>query len=159
MTDNISGYDAQLAQLDAKLKPLGSLDMRDSRQVEAEHPDPLDEAVGRATADPILAAVTALYLNDPEAREPIRAMFDRYRSVRWALWPGQEPTTVELLRSWLLGISMRDVGPDPRDMPLKLMRVCRVAAAAHVDVEPVLRSVASVSSEFIGKMMLNATSW
>jgi hypothetical protein len=84
---DISEYDAQFRQLDIKLKPLGDRVEDTNRprwkQMIAERPHPLDEAQVRAVADHVLTAVTELYVDCPELREPIRAMFTRYRYVGW----------------------------------------------------------------------------
>jgi hypothetical protein len=159
-TDRINEYDAQLSQLNARLKPLGD---RLPENRPSNYTSALDELGVQAEATRLMAVVTELYTSNPETRDRIRDMFSRYRYIRWALWPTPQPTNEELFREYLLAISMRDVGDDPRDTPIMLAHVCEVATAAGVDVGSVLESVAAISSDHnprgwksIREMMLEA---
>jgi hypothetical protein len=145
ITDHINDYDAQLKELDSKLKPLGDRPYENGTR---KYASPLDELGVRTEAVRLMTGVKELYAgSNPETRDRIRDIFTRYCYVRWALWPSQEPTTPELFRLQLLAISMRDAGDDPRDMVLWVSRACKVAVSAGVDVGPVLESVAAISSD------------
>ena len=139
--DRLGEYDAALSQLETKLQPMRA------RIPEKSYEHPLDELGVRAEAMRLMAAVAELYDSTPESRERIRGMFGRYRFVSGVLWPNEEPTTPELFRLWLLGISMRDGGDDPRDMAFSVLRACGVAVSAGVDVGPILASVAAISND------------
>jgi hypothetical protein len=139
--DRLGEYDAQLSQLETKLEPFRA------RSPETSYKTFFDELGVRAEAMHLMTAVAELYASTPESRDRIRGMFGRYRFVREWLWPSQEPTTPELFRLWLLGVSMRDAGDDPRDMAFGVSNVCRVAVSAGVDVAPILESVAAISSD------------
>jgi hypothetical protein len=153
--DHLDEYDAQLSQLDAslkrlsnglyyKLKRLGNrVRFKPSLQVYAS----LDELGKRAEAMRLMTAVAELYASAPESRDHIRGIFERYGYVRAVLWPSQEPTTPEHFRLWLLVISMRDAGDDPRDMAYCVSKACKVAISADVDVGPILESVAAISND------------
>jgi hypothetical protein len=142
----LSEYDARLSSFDAKLKPIGSRQINTLAELEErkKRPPPLDEAGIRPEAENVLAAVIELYASTPEAREPIREMFKRYRFARWALWPPQKPTSEDGFRTWLLRISM-NYWVDWRDLKLMLGRVCREADDAGVKIQPLLESIAAIS--------------
>jgi hypothetical protein len=148
---SLSEYDAWLSFFEAKLRPIATrpvdINQPDWPEQFKKRPRPLDEADIRADAENVLAAVTELYASNPAARQPIRDMFTRYRSVNWAVWPSQEPTSEEGFRSWLLRISIEDQGRDTRDTLTTLWRVCREAEDAGVKIQPILESVAAMSSD------------
>jgi hypothetical protein len=148
--DDVTVHDAQLRDLDAKLGSLGDhipdTSQPDWREKLANLATPLDELGVRAEADRIMTTVTELYAGTPESRDRIREIFRRYRHVRGALWPHEAPTSKELLRPWLLGISMRDMGDDPHEMPQLLAHVCDVAVAAGVNPGSMLASIGAISS-------------
>jgi hypothetical protein len=144
----LSEYDARLSFFDAKLKPIGSRPIKTQANLEElkKRPHPLDEAGIRTVAENVLAAVIELYASTPEAREPIREMFTRYRMANWALWPSQDPTSEDGFRMWLLRISI-DYKEDPRDVLNKLWHICCEAEDAGVNIQPILESVAAISSD------------
>lgn len=143
--ERIDEYEAQLSQLDTKLKPLG--DRIFDHGMPEFPPRALDELGMRTEAMRLMTEITELYASTPELRDRIRDNFRRYRYVSWALWPSQEPTTSELFRLWLLGLSMRDTGRDPRDMAFNVSRACETAISAGVEVGSILESVAALSSD------------
>jgi hypothetical protein len=145
----LSEYDARLSFFDAKLKPRGTRLILTPKDMEEEmkRPHPLDEAGIRPEAENLLAAVIELYASTPEAREPIREMFRRYTSVARALWPSQRPTSEDGFRIQLLRISMMDYRRDPRDIPLVVGPICCEAENAGVKIQPILESVAAISSD------------
>jgi hypothetical protein len=140
----LSEYDAQLSFFDAKLKPIGS--RRSTPEEYKKLPHPLDEAGIRTEAENVLAAVIKLYVSTPEAREPIREMFTRYRFANWALQPSEEPTSEDGFRTLLLRISI-DYKEDPRDVLVRLWQICCEAEDAGVNIQPILESVAAISSD------------
>jgi hypothetical protein len=156
---SIDECNVRLRQLNEKLRPIAERPIVPTMQGFLERQEslrkchPLDQVGGRAEAESLLASLTEFYVSSPDLREPIRNMFERYRSVRWALWPQQQSTTEEGFRSRLLGISMRDVHEDPRDALSELERNCQTAEAAGMDIRPIIESVAAISSEPIGRMM------
>jgi hypothetical protein len=142
-------YDARLSFFDTKLKPIGSRPINNREDFEAAKKGlpPLDEAGIRTEAENVLAVVIELYASTPEAREPIREMFARYRFAAWALWPPQKPTSEDGFRTQLLRISMMDYSLDPRDIPLRVGPACREAEDAGVKIQPILEWVAAISSD------------
>ena len=66
----------------------------------------------------------------------------------------QKPLSEELFRSWLLGVAMRGANEDPRDDIGQLWSLSRQAASAGVDIEPILKSVAAISGEYVSSIML-----
>jgi hypothetical protein len=148
---DLSEYDAQFSFLNSTLRPIAErpVDTSDPDwpQKLANFPHPLDEAGVRERAESLLAKLAELYTEVPSARGEIRDLFSKYRSASWALGPSEQPTTAELFRFWVLVISMKDQYPDTRDTLLELWRICRVAAGAGVEIEPILESVAMISSD------------
>ena len=146
----LSEYEARLSFFEAKLQPIATRPFdpgSDLLEQYRKRPHPLEQADIRAEAEKVLAEVTELYASTPAAREPIRNMFARFTAVNWALWPPQEPTSEEALRSLLLRISIEDQGRDARDTLVMLWHVCREAEEAGVKFRPILESVAAVSSD------------
>jgi hypothetical protein len=84
---------------------------------------------------------------DSATRAAIRALFERCRSFRWAATLPLPADTPETFRAHLLLLSARDQGADARDELLYLRDVCREAEAAGVTIAPILREVASLSSD------------
>jgi hypothetical protein len=148
--DDVTVYDAQLRDLDAKLGALGAhmpdISQPDWRDKLANLALPLDELGVLAAAEKALTGLSELYAGVPESRERIRELFKQYRHVRRALWPHESPTTRERLRPWLLGVSMRGVGDDPQQAAQLLAHVCDVAVAAGVDPGSMLPSIGAISS-------------
>jgi hypothetical protein len=141
--DNLNDYGARFGLLEERLRPIAR-----RRRLPPNPLPPLDEAGVRAEAESLLTGVTALYVvASEEHRAAIRELFRRHRSVSWALWPRHKPLTEEHFRSWILAISMKDQGRDPRDTLVRLWHICCVAAEAGVTVRPLLDSIASISGD------------
>jgi hypothetical protein len=159
-SDDASAYDAQLCDLDAKLAPLGDripdVSQPDWRDKFAKLSKALEEIGVRTDAMNTLTAITQLYARAPDAREGVRELFGRYLNVRGALWPHDAPTSKERLLAWLLGISMRGVGDDPREMQQILTHVCELAAASGVSAVPMLGSIGAISSNSLREVILAA---
>jgi hypothetical protein len=158
--DDVSVYDAQLRDLDAKLASLGDhipdTSQPDWREKLANLALPLDGLGVLTLAKRTLTAISELYAGTPEARERIRELFGRYRHVRGALWPHEWPTTKERLRLWLLGISMRDIGDNPQEMSQLLAHICDTAIAAGVDPRSMLPSIGAISSASMRELITEA---
>jgi hypothetical protein len=152
---NTDGLNAQLAEFEArlrffneKLKPIAShpISTWEDGENHLKLSPPLGQAGIRTEAENVLAAVIELYESTPDARQPIRDMFARYTSVNWALWPPQGPTSEDGFRTWLLRISI-DYKQDTRDVMMRLGRICHEALTSSVKIEPILKSVAEISSD------------
>jgi hypothetical protein len=158
--DDVTVYDAQLRDLDAKLGSLGAympdIGQPDWREKLANIARSLDELGVLAAAEKALTGVSELYAGTPEARVRIRELFNQYKHIRGALWPHDAPTTKERLRPWLLGISMRDVGDDPQALALVLANVCEAAVGAGVDPGSMLASVGAISSPAMRELFVEA---
>ncbi|GLY44326.1 hypothetical protein Amsp01_103490 [Amycolatopsis sp. NBRC 101858] len=104
----------------------------------------LDTAGGkpREEAQQVLRALLKHYeRGDDEARAAIRALFDRYPTFTWATHLPRAS-----FRTRLLHLSACDHGRDTRDEILRLNDICTEARAAGVDIGPLLREVAELSS-------------
>jgi hypothetical protein len=152
---NTDKLNAQLAEFEArlhffneKLKPIGShpVSPREDGEKPLKLSPPLDQAGIRTEAENVLAAVLELYESMPDARQPIRDMFARYTSVNWALWPPQGPASEDGFRTWLLRISI-DYKQDTRDVMMRPGSICHEALASSAKIEPILESVAEISSD------------
>ncbi len=117
MTRDLAAIEEDVALLDAVLEPI------------AKAPVDVDDPTGwrssgsrrtRRTAPPCV---------------PRRAVNPRF------------PATPEGVRSALMLLSVRDQGADTRDELMVLWAVCGEARAAGVDVDPILREVAAISSD------------
>jgi hypothetical protein len=153
---SLAEYDARLARLDSKVRPIAEQRVTDleemSKRLKAS--PPLVQVGEVAEGDSLRTSLEEIYVSTPELREAIWDLFSRYRSAKWVLWPTQKATSEELFRSRLLGVAMRDGSEDPRDDPLVLNRFSREAASACVDIGPILESVAAISSDYVSNEML-----
>lgn len=142
-----------VAGFDAALKPIATrpVDLSDPQWAAKMRaaPPPLDEAGIRSEVEHVLRAMLALYATGDEAtRTAIRALFDRYTSFRWAAHVRRDPSpSADDFRWRLVHLSARDQGADPRDELLTLQADTDEASAAGIDVVPILREVAAMSSD------------
>lgn len=134
-----------VARLDAALEPIAKrpVDLSDPDWAEKMRAaEPLDEAGVRAEAEEALRELLGHYeRGDDDQRAAVRALFDRHSSFRWA---GYLPDAD--FRTRLLHLSARDHGNDTRDELLALNDLCTQARAEGVDLRPLLREVAELSS-------------
>jgi len=108
---------------------------------------PLDEARVRPVAEELLQKLIHEYASgDDAARVSIRALFTRFSSFAWAATLSAPKTTTAGFRDCLLHFSILDQGRDPRDATLWLDDLVQTARGAGVDVNSVLKDVASLSS-------------
>ncbi len=134
-----------VAVLDLCLKPIAErpVDLSDPGwQDKLRTAEPLDEAGVRAEAEEALRALLGHYEHgDAGTRAAVRAVFGRCPSFSWAAHlPGAG------FRTRLLHLSARDHGRDTRDEILALRDIRAEATAAGVDLRPLLREVAELSS-------------
>lgn len=143
--------EAAVAGFDAALQPIGTrpVDLSDPQWPAklGAGPPPLDEAGIRASVEPVLRAMLTHYATgDEPTRTAIRALFDRYTYFRWAAHVRRD-LTADGFRWRLVHLSARDQGADPRDELLALQADADEAFAAGIDVVPILREVAAISSD------------
>lgn len=142
----------QVALVDAAVRPIAQrpVDINDPDWVTRmrQGPAPLDEAGVRAEAESVLRALIAVYAQGDEAlRASVRALFSCHPSFRWATHLPVEPEpTPEGFRQRLLHMSAVDQGSDTRDELLSLRDLCADARTAGIDIRPILREVAELSS-------------
>ncbi|MGY1495384.1 hypothetical protein ACW4TU_01850 [Streptomyces sp. QTS52] len=146
----IEEIEERVALVDEAVRPIAEhpVDITDPDWAERmrQGPAPLDEAGVRVEAEAALRALIALYAQGDEAlRASVRALFSRYTSFRWATHLPVEPTP-EGFRRRLLHMSAVDQGSDTRDELLSLRDLCADARTAGIDLGPVLREVAELSS-------------
>jgi hypothetical protein len=145
---DLGEIEERVAVVDRAVRPIATRPM----SAAGPGPDPLAEA-GMADEAPVL--VTALLDAYESSHEPeragIRAVFRRYRYFSWAATEagpetaGGRPAATAFRRE-LIHMSALDQGSDTRDMIVALDDVCRRARAQGVDIDPILREVAGMSS-------------
>jgi hypothetical protein len=150
MTRDLAAIEEDVALLDAVLEPIATapVDITDPEWMAKleQAPHPLDRAGVRPEAEAVLTEILTRYAADEVVRPGLRALVDRHTSFRWAVNP-RFPATPEGVRSALLLLSVRDQGADTRDELMALWAVCDEARSAGVDVGPILREVAAMSSD------------
>jgi hypothetical protein len=136
--------------IDERLEPIAKqpVDIMKSGWVaKLRNLNPLDEAGVRPGAEELLQKLIHEYASgDDPARATIRALFNRFRSFAWATGLRVPKTTAAGIREHLLHFSILDQGRDPRDSTLWLDDLVEAARGAGVDVNPILKDVASLSS-------------
>lgn len=143
-----------VARLDAVLEPIAKAPVQIEHLTDLTEffartqaaPDPVDQAGVRAEAEALLTEILARYAQDEVARPALRALFERYGSFTWAVHL-PSAATPDGLRTELVHLSVRDQAMDTRDEILQLQAVCDEARSAGVDVNPILREVAAMSSD------------
>jgi len=150
--DKIREWEETLASMDARLRPIAEqlVDTTDPDWVSklTGAPDPLDRAGVRVEAEALLAELIASYPScDQDERQAIRLLFTRYRSFSWAATLPFPATTPETFRSHLILFSIKDHGRDTRDAIVTLKELCQSAKSNGVRLEPLLREIATISSD------------
>ena|SRR5881409_371533 len=145
-------WEEKLASLDARLRPIAEqpIDITDpnwvSKLTSARHP--LDRAGVRVEAEAVLAEVIGSYAScDQNERQAMRLLFAKYRSFSWAATLPFSATTPETFRSHLILFSIKDHGRDTRDAMVTLKELCQSARSNGVSVEPLLKEIATISSD------------
>ena len=145
-------WELRIAKLEALLKPIATRPVDITRpgllgRLQAGVP-PLDEAGARERAERLLAEIlTAYALGTVQTRAAIRKLFEKYQSFAWAAALSVPRTTWEGLRQHLILFSIKDQGRDSRDALLELQEMCKAAKADGLEMAPVLREVAAMSSD------------
>ncbi|NUU24710.1 MAG: hypothetical protein HOV68_24890 [Streptomycetaceae bacterium] len=146
----MSAIEEDVATLDVVLAPIVTepIDITDPDWVARMRaaPDPVDRAGVRAEAEAVLAEIVDRYAEDEAARPALRALFERYGAFRSSAHL-PSAATPDGIRVQLLHLSVRDQQPDTRDEILTLRAICAQAREAGVDVDPILREVAAISSD------------
>jgi hypothetical protein len=143
----LSDIEEQVAGYDAALKPITGRPVENFDPEYFRNSDPLAEAGIRTEAVALLRTMLDVYAHGDDAdRAAIRTMFERYGSFRtWVNLPW-EPTA-ESFRLHLLHISARDLVPDVRDELVAVPYTRERAKAAGVDLRPIAREIAAISSD------------
>ena len=148
----LEDWEFRMMELEEKLRPIAK------RTVDVTRPDwferlqaggpPLDEAGVRDAAERLLAEIIAGYAQGTDhTRAAIRRLFQEYQSFSWAATLSVPRTTLDGLRQHLILFSINDQGRDSRDALLTLQEICQDARNAGLDIAPVLREVAEMSSD------------
>lgn len=148
----LAEIEEQIARFDALIRPIAqrTVDVSDPNWAQKlrTRPDPLTEAGIRDEALTTARTVLDEYARgDAELRTALRLLYARYSSFVWAAGVRTDATTPEGFRLSLLQLSIRDQGKDTRDELLTLREDCRLAVEAGVDIAPILREVAAMSSD------------
>jgi hypothetical protein len=148
----LEDWELGMMELEEKLRPVAK------RPVNITRPDwferlqaggsPLDEAGVRDTTERLLAEILAAYSQGTARTRPaIRRLFHEYQSFSWAATLSVPRTTLDGLRQHLMLFSINDQGRDGRDALLTLQEICQDARNAGIELAPVLREVAAMSSD------------
>jgi hypothetical protein len=151
VTARLSDIENKVAAYDAALKPItgqpvGHLEPQEMVEY-FRNRKPLAEAGIETDAVALLRTMLDVYEHGPETtREAIRGMFSRYRSFCSTVTLPWEPTA-ESFRLHVVLWSARDLAPDGRDELLTMQAWCDKAKAAGIDVAPIAREIAAISSD------------
>ncbi len=148
----LEDWELGMMELEEKLRPIAK------RPVDITRPgwferlqaggSPLDEAGVRDTTERLLAEILAAYSQGTaQTRTAIRRLFHEYQSFSWAATLSVPRPTLDGLRQHLILFSINDQGRDGRDALLTLQEICQDARNAGLEIAPVLREVAAMSSD------------
>jgi hypothetical protein len=109
---------------------------------------PVEEAGVAAEAAAALAVLLDAYEHgDEPTRSDVRQVFREHSSFSWAVGlPRQWQSAAEFRRRLML-ISARDQVSDPRDELVEIWALCDRAREHGIDLEPIVREVASISAD------------
>ena len=148
---DVSSLEKDLARLERVLRPIADrpVDLAEPAWVEKLLSSrPVDEAGIRSEAQRVLENLVVFYSQGhDEQRAAVRTLLDTYPAFRWAASLRCRADTAEGFRMHLLHFSACDQGSDARDEILKLRHLCQVAAKSGVDIVPILKEVAALSSD------------
>jgi hypothetical protein len=152
MMDRLADWKERIAALDAALKPIAErpVDITDPDWFVKlrSFPNPLEEAGVRKETEDLLSEVIQFYAgSDDETRAAIRKLFADNRSFTWAAALPYRPLTDESFRAHLILYSIKDGGSDTRDAILWLRDMCATATSARVQIQPILKEIAELSSD------------
>ena len=148
----IDEFELRIMDLEQRLRPIADRPVDIAKpgwgaQL-AHSPHPFDETGTRPEAEGLLRELIGVYrASGDDEREAIRALFVEYRAFAWAASLPFGATDEETLRQHLVLFSLKDQGRDCRDALLWLQDLCREAKSAGIDPDPVLREVATLSSD------------
>ena len=148
----LEDWELRMMELEEKLRPIAK------RPVDITRPgwlerlqaggSPLDEAGVGDTTERLLAEILAAYVQGTaQTRTVIRRLFQEYQSFSWAATLSVPRTTLDGLRQHLILFSMKDQEHDGRDALLTLQEICQDARNAGLEIAPVIREVAAMSSD------------
>jgi hypothetical protein len=149
---NPAAVRAEIAVIDELLQYLVQrpLDLSDSNWMAKlrRGPEPVEEAgVAPAAAAALEVLLDTYETGGSPAREEVRGIFRAYRSFRWAVHLPRDWESAAEFRRRLVHVSAADQGSDPRDELMTIWSLCNRARERGIDVEPVLREVADLSSD------------
>ena len=150
--DKLTDWSETISILDVILEPIAKrpVDMSDPDWAAKlrDGPRPLDEAGVRSETETLLAKVIEGYSQgDDDLRDAIRTIFAKNNNFTWAATLPFTPTTPEGFHAHLILFSINDQGRDSRDAILLLQDLCKKARSAGVEIAPMLKSVARISSD------------
>jgi hypothetical protein len=149
---NLASVRADVAVIDELLRDIAKrpVDLSDPNWMTKirQAPPPVEEAGVAAEATAALEVLLDGYeTGGPPTREEVREIFRAYPSFRWAAHLPREWESAVEFRRRLLHVSAVDQGADPRDELMTIWWLCNRAREQGIDVEPVLREVADLSSD------------
>ena len=146
--DRLSTWKEQIAQLDAALRPIAGRPVGFFGLLFKPRRHPLDEAGVKAQTEGLLSELIEYYPNtDAETRGAIRTLFEEHPSFTWAATLPYQPVTDESFRAHLILFSIKDHERDTRDAIVLLYEICEKAEAAGMNLGPIFKEVAELSSD------------
>jgi hypothetical protein len=149
---NLAAVRADIEVIDELLREIGQRPVDVSRPNWADElrnaPAPVDEAGVATEATAALEVLLDAYeTGGPAIREEVRGIFRDCPSFRWAVHLPPEWESAAEFRRRLMHVSATDQGADPRDQLMAIWYLCNRARERGIDVDPVLREVADLSSD------------
>jgi hypothetical protein len=149
---NLTAVRAEVAVLDELLREIARrpVDLNDPDWADKlrRGPAPVAEAGVEAEAAAALEALLDAYeTGGSPARAEVRDIFRAHPSFRWAAHLPRDWESVAEFRRRLVHVSAMDQGADPRDELMAIWWLCNRARDRGIEVEPVLREVAALSSD------------
>ncbi|GIF47208.1 hypothetical protein DFJ67_7168 [Asanoa ferruginea] len=149
---NLAAVRADVATIDELLREIAErpVDLSDPNWMATlrQAPAPVEEAGVTAEAAAALESLLDAYeTGGSPTRAEVRDIFRDYGSFRWAAGLPNEWESARDFRRRLVHVSAVDQGSDPRDELVTIWSLCNRARELGIDVEPVLREVAELSSD------------
>lgn len=141
-----------MRKLDERLQPMAhrpvDINKPDWLKELSTSPPPLDQAGIRPEAEAFLMEIVDYYGRaSAHRRAEIRSLFEKFKAFAWAATLPHSIASPETFREHLIHFSIIDQGLDFRDAILWLRDICVRGAKAGVSLQPILKEVATLSSD------------
>ena len=128
-------------------RPVDVMDPDWMAKLSAQLPPAEEAGVAAEAAAALVALLDAYDSDDERTRAAVRHILRVHPSFRWGVGLDGTWSSAAEFRRQLILISARDQAQDPRDELVTLWALCAQGRERGIDIEPIVREVAGLSSD------------